>query len=61
MFPTIGPGLTMAAYADLTLVDIRALENMRRVRAKDAVAGRLLGHVERAAGYSSIPSLLAQA
>jgi hypothetical protein len=47
--------LCFAAYADLTLVDQRTLENVRRVPAKDAVADRLLARVERAASYSAIP------
>lgn len=48
----------LAAYADLTLVDKRTLEGVRRLRQKEPAVAALLGRVERLARYEDAPSLL---
>lgn len=50
----------LAAYADLTLVDKRTLEGVRRLRQKDPHVAGLLGRVERLARYEDAPSLFVQ-
>jgi hypothetical protein len=46
--------LALAAYADLTLVDKRTLENVRRAKAGSAEFADLIGNVTRAAVYSGV-------
>lgn len=46
--------LALAAYADLTLVDKRALENVRRAKTRSAEFAGLIGNVAKAAIYSEV-------
>lgn len=50
--------LALAAYADLTLVDKRALENVRRAKAGSAEFAGLIGNVAKAAVYSDITAAM---
>jgi hypothetical protein len=50
----------LAAYADLTLVDKRTLEGVRRLRSKEPKVAQLLGRIERLARFEQIPSVLAE-
>jgi hypothetical protein len=50
----------LAAYADVSLVDRRTLEGIRRLRRKEPVSSSLLGRVERASSYREIPYLLSE-
>jgi hypothetical protein len=52
--------LCLSAYADMTLVDKRTLENVRRLRSKNTPTQTLLGPVARASDYADIPALLEQ-
>lgn len=49
--------LALAAYADLILVDKRALENVRRAKAGSTEFAGLLGKVARAAVYSDVGTI----
>lgn len=46
--------LCLAPYADITYVDKRTLENVRRARGKVAAFDQLTGEVRRAGGYAEI-------
>lgn len=48
----------LAAYADVTSVDKRTLEGVRRLRQKQPGLARLLGRIVRAASFDQIPSLV---
>lgn len=48
----------LSAYADLTLVDKRTLENVRRAQYADPSLKDLMGRVERVVSYAEIPALL---
>jgi hypothetical protein len=48
----------LAAYADVTSVDKRTLEGVRRLRQKQPVLARLLGRIVRAASFDQIPALV---
>ena len=50
--------LALAAYADLTLVDKRALENVRRAETGSAEFADLIGNVTRAAVYSDVTAAM---
>jgi hypothetical protein len=50
----------LAAYADVTLVDKRTLEGVRRLRQKEPGITKLLGRIERLARYNEAPALLAE-
>lgn len=50
--------LGLAAYADLTLVDKRTLENVRRAKAGSAEFAVLIGNVTRAAAYSDVTAAM---
>lgn len=50
--------LALAAYADLTLVDKRALENVRRAKAGSAEFADLIGTVTRAGAYSDMTAAM---
>lgn len=50
----------LAAYADVTLVDKRTLEGIRRLLRKELVSSSLLGRVERAVSYREIPNVLSE-
>ncbi|MCD4504175.1 hypothetical protein LQR30_08665 [Chromobacterium piscinae] len=51
--------LCLAPYADVTYVDKRTLESVRRARSKVAVFDQLVGCVTRAGGYAEIAAGLA--
>ncbi|AVQ81106.1 hypothetical protein C4F17_09185 [Variovorax sp. PMC12] len=53
--------LCLAPYADVTYVDKRTLESVRRVRAKVPDCDMLLGEVRRAANYGEIYKALTSA
>ena len=46
--------LCLAPYADVTYVDKRTLENVRRAKAKNAQFGQLVGTVRKAGQYQTI-------
>ncbi len=48
----------LSAYADLTLVDKRTLENVRRAQKAEPFLKSLMGRAERVASYTQIPTLL---
>lgn len=48
----------LAVYADVTLVDKRTLEGVRRLRRKQPGLATLLGRIERAAEFDQIPALI---
>ena len=50
--------LCLAPYADMTYVDKRTLENLRRVRSKCSVVDRLMGRVTRATGHPAVAVML---
>lgn len=50
--------LCLAPYADVTYVDKRTLESVRRARSKVAAFGRLIGEVHRAGGHTEISAAL---
>ncbi len=50
--------LALAAYADLTLVDKRTLENVRRAKAGSAEFADLIGAVARAGAYSDVTAAM---
>lgn len=50
--------LALAAYADLTLVDKRALENVRRAKAGSAAFTDLVGDVAKAAVYGDVTAAM---
>lgn len=50
----------LSAYADVTFVDKRTLENFRRALRKDKLLARLARRVERASSYRDIPSILTE-
>ena len=52
--------LCLAPYADVTYVDKRTLESVRRARPKDPTFSRLVGKVEKAANYREIGAALAR-
>jgi hypothetical protein len=52
--------LCLAPYADMTYVDKRTLENLRRVRHKCPVVDRLIGSVARATGHPAVGAMLAR-
>lgn len=52
--------MCLAAYADLTLVDKRTWEGVRRLRQKDSTLASLLGRVERVSRYDAIPGLIVE-
>lgn len=52
--------LCLSPYADLTFVDKRTLESLRRARTKCPDLDQLLGKVVRASTYSSLASMLAE-
>ncbi|WP_454688234.1 hypothetical protein [Achromobacter aloeverae] len=51
--------LCLAPYADITYVDKRTLENVRRAREKVSVFSQLVGRVEKASTYEQIAIALA--
>ncbi|MBW8848702.1 MAG: hypothetical protein JF607_27550 [Burkholderiales bacterium] len=51
--------LCLAPYADLTFVDKRTLESVRRARSKVPVLEPLLGDVRKASGHCEISSVIA--
>ena len=51
--------LSLAPYADLTFVDKRTLESVRRARQKVPVLDGLLGDVRKASGHREISSVIA--
>lgn len=50
----------LAAYADVTFVDKRTLEGVRRLRLREPLVASLLNRIERAATFTMIPSNLAK-
>ena len=52
--------LCLAPYADMTYVDKRTLENLRRARSKDPVIDCLVGSVARATGHAAVAAMLTQ-
>jgi hypothetical protein len=52
--------LCLAPYADITYVDKRTLESVRRARGKDSVFAKLIGHVSKAASCSEISVALTE-
>lgn len=46
--------LCLAPYAEVTYVDKRTLESVRRARSKVAIFDKLIGCVTKAAGYAEI-------
>jgi hypothetical protein len=50
--------LCLAPYADITYVDKRTLENVRRARRKVGAFSQLVGRVEKAGGYAEIAARL---
>lgn len=50
--------LCLAPYADITYVDKRTMESVRRAKAKNAVFAELVGHVGKAGSYSEILATL---
>ena len=50
----------LALYADITYVDKRTLENIRRVRSKEDIVDRLMGRVERAIDHVAVTALLSR-
>jgi hypothetical protein len=55
---TDGHLLALAPYFHTTFVDKRTLENVRRIRQHDAVAGDLIGDVRKASSWSKAFDLL---
>lgn len=51
--------LCLALYADLTFVDKRTLESLRRVRQKVPTVNQLLGDVRKASGHEEISTAVA--
>lgn len=51
--------LSLAPYADLTLVDKRTLESLRRVRLKVPALDTLVGDVRKASSHQDISSVIA--
>jgi len=52
--------LCLAPYADVTYVDKRTLESVRRAREKDVVFAKLIGHVSKAASCDEISAALTE-
>ena len=50
--------LCLAPYADVTYVDKRTLESVRRAKSKEAVFAKLIGRVDKAGSYGEIFSAL---
>jgi len=50
--------LCLAPYADVTYVDKRTLENVRRARGKVATLDQLIGEVRKAGGHAEISTAL---
>lgn len=50
--------LCLAPYADVTYVDKRTLENVRRARVKVAALDQLIGEVRKAGGHAEISTAL---
>lgn len=50
--------LCLAPYADITYVDKRTLESVRRARGKDVIFDKLIGHVDKAGCYDDISTTL---
>jgi hypothetical protein len=48
----------LAPYADVTYVDKRTLESVRRARSKVAAFEQLVGEVRRAGGHAEISAAL---
>ncbi|WP_028795333.1 hypothetical protein [Thalassobaculum salexigens] len=48
----------LGAYADVTIVDKRTLENLRRASRRVSVLSKLLRRIEKVARYTDIPALL---
>ena len=53
--------LALAAYADLTLVDKRAMENVRRARTGSAAFAGLIRNVAKAATYLDVSAAISDA
>jgi hypothetical protein len=50
--------LCLAPYADVTFVDKRTMENVRRIRRKGSVVDQLMGEVARAANHGGVSKVL---
>lgn len=50
--------LCLAPYADVTYVDKRTLENVRRARGKVAALDQLFGEVRKAGGHAEISTAM---
>jgi hypothetical protein len=46
--------LCLAPYADVTYVDKRTLESVRRAKGKNEIFAELIGHVSKAGSYDKI-------
>jgi len=53
--------LCLAPYADVTYVDRRTLESVRRAKRKDAIFDQIVGRVARAGSYADIAAALTAA